>query len=111
MDAEGNVIGGYSNGEEVTLGRVALARFNSPTGLNNMGGNLFMETGRSGEPLVGDPNVGGRGAVMGSTLEQSNVDMAAEFVQMITAQRAYQANSRTISTSDQIYAETVNLKQ
>ncbi|MBH23298.1 MAG: flagellar biosynthesis protein FlgE [Myxococcales bacterium] len=111
VDAEGNVIGGYSNGEEVTLGRVALARFNSPTGLNNMGGNLFMETGRSGEPLVGDPNVGGRGAVMGSTLEQSNVDMAAEFVQMITAQRAYQANSRTISTSDQIYAETVNLKQ
>jgi flagellar hook protein FlgE len=111
VDADGNVIGGYSNGEEIVLGRVALARFNAPTGLENVGGNLFKQTGHSGEPLIGDPNAGGRGAIMGGALEQSNVDMAAEFVQMITAQRAYQASSRTITTSDQIYAETVNLKQ
>jgi flagellar hook protein FlgE len=110
FDSDGNIIGAYSNGEDVVLGRLALARFGSNTGLENVGGNFFRETVHSGQPVVGQPNAGGRGALASGTLEQSNVDLAAEFVNMITAQRGYQANSRTITTVDQMYAETVNLK-
>jgi flagellar hook protein FlgE len=111
VDADGSILGSYSNGEEVALGRVALARFASNQGLENVGGNLFQATGMSGEPVVGAANNGGRGAIFGGALEQSNVDLAAEFVNLITAQRGYQANARTITTADQVYAETVNLKQ
>ncbi len=111
VDADGSILGSYSNGEEVALGRVALARFASNQGLENVGGNLFQATGLSGEPVVGAANNGGRGAIFGGALEQSNVDLAAEFVNLITAQRGYQANARTITTADQVYAETVNLKQ
>lgn len=111
VDADGSILGSYSNGEEVALGRVALARFASNQGLENVGGNMFQATGLSGEPVLGAPNNGGRGAVFGGALEQSNVDLAAEFVNLITAQRGYQANARTITTADQVYAETVNLKQ
>lgn len=111
VEADGTIIGAYSNGEELDVGRVALARFASPTGLDNIGGNLFRATGVSGEPVVGQADNGGRGAILGSTLEQSNVDLASEFVQLITAQRGFQANARTITTADEVYAETVNLKR
>ena len=111
VDADGSILGSYSNGEEVALGRVALARFASNQGLENVGGNMFQATGLSGEPVLGGANNGGRGAIFGGALEQSNVDLASEFVNLITAQRGYQANARTITTADQVYAETVNLKQ
>jgi flagellar hook protein FlgE len=110
VENDGRVIGSYSNGEEVILGQVVLARFQANEGLDNLGGNIFKATGRSGEPLLGEPNGGGRGSVFGGNLEQSNVDLAAEFVRLITAQRGYQANARTITTADEVYAETVNLK-
>ena len=92
------------------LGKVALARFASEQGLETAGGNLYQSTMLSGDPLVGSANTGGRGAIAGGALEQSNVDLAAEFVSLITAQRGYQANARTITTADQVYAETVQLK-
>lgn len=107
---DGTVLGSYSNGEEVALGRVVLARFQSNSGLENIGGNLFRATARSGEAVVGEANGGGRGTIFGGSLEQSNVDLATEFVRLITAQRGYQANARTITTADEVYAETVNLK-
>jgi flagellar hook protein FlgE len=110
VEEDGTIIGSYSNREELALGRVALARFLSVQGLSNAGGNLYRSTVISGEPLVGVANAGGRGAVAGGVLEQSNVDLAAEFVSLITAQRGYQANARIITTADQVYAETVQLK-
>ncbi len=111
VDTDGTIIGAYSNGEELAVGRVATARFAAPTALNNAGGNLFTATGASGQPVIGEPGVGGQGSIMGGALEQSNVDLASEFVSMITAQRGFQANARTITTADELYAETVNLKR
>lgn len=108
---DGTIFGSYSNGEELAVGRVALAVFNSPTGLDNAGNNLFRANGLSGEPIIGEPGTGGAGGIVSAALEQSNVDLAAEFVNMITAQRGYQANARTITTADEIYAETVQLKR
>jgi flagellar hook protein FlgE len=110
IENDGTIVGSYSNGEEVALGRVLLARFQANEGLENLGGNFYRATGRSGEPLLGEPNAGGRGSIFSGSLEQSNVDLASEFVRLITAQRGYQANARTITTADEVYAETVNLK-
>lgn len=110
IENDGTIIGSYSNGEEVALGQVLLARFQANEGLENLGGNFYRATGRSGEPLLGQPNAGGRGSIFSGSLEQSNVDLATEFVRLITAQRGYQANARTITTADEVYAETVNLK-
>ncbi len=110
IENDGNILGSYSNGEEVSLGKVVLARFKANEGLENLGGNIFRSTGKSGDPLLGEANTGGRGSLFGGSLEQSNVDLAGEFVRLITAQRGYQANARTITTADEVYAETVNLK-
>jgi flagellar hook protein FlgE len=111
VDGDGTIIGAFSNGEEINVGRVALARFAAPSGLENVGGNFFRANGLSGDAVVGTADSGGRGAIVGSALEQSNVDLAAEFVQLITAQRGFQANARTITTADEVYVETVNLKR
>ncbi len=110
VDNDGTVLGAYSNGEELSLGKVAVARFQATSGLESVGGNMFRATGQSGEALIGEANNGGRGAIFGGTLEQSNVDLATQFVNLISAQRGYQANARTITTADEVYAETVNLK-
>jgi flagellar hook protein FlgE len=111
VDADGTIIGAFSNGEELNVGRVALARFAAPSGLENIGGNFFRANGLSGDAVVGTADSGGRGAIVGAALEQSNVDLASEFVQLITAQRGFQANARTITTADEVYVETVNLKR
>ena len=90
---------------------LALANFNNPRGLVKLGGNKFGESASAGIANVGVPGTGGRGSLIGSSLEQSNVDMAQEFTQMILAQRGYQANSKSITTADQLLIETLNLKQ
>ncbi len=110
-DADGVISGTYSNGQVLFLARVALANFVNPWGLSREGGNLFSETRQSGQPLTGTPGSAGLGTISPNSLEQSNVDLSTEFVNMIIQQRGFQANSRVITTTDDMLAELINLKR
>ncbi len=105
----GQLTGVYSNGLRRTIGQVALATFSNVGGLARGGRNSFVETTASGVPQIGVPQTGGRGSVAGGVLEGSNVDLATEFSNLIITQRAFQANSRTITAADTMLQETVNL--
>lgn len=107
---DGIIIGRYSNGQSATLGQVVLANFTNPNGLQSLGGNAWSETSASGAALVGTPNSGSMGVLQSSAVEDSNVDLTAELVNMITAQRVYQANAQTIKTQDQVMQTLVNLR-
>ena len=107
----GQVLGLYSNGMSRTVAQIALATFNNPAGLLRQGQNLFFPSPNSGTPSVGAPGDGTRGQVWSGYLEMSNVDLAREFTDMIIAQRGFQANSRVVTTSDEILQELVNLKR
>ena len=98
-------------GENIVLGYVALAAFNNAEGLEKAGDNIYMLTPNSGNPRIGLPGDGGMGAISPSSLEMSNVDLSEEMVNMIVTQRGFQANSRVISTTDQMLEELVNLKR
>ncbi|HEY4706894.1 MAG TPA: flagellar hook protein FlgE [Thermodesulfobacteriota bacterium] len=111
IDQDGIISGIFSNGRDLTLGQVLLADFSSPTNLASAGMNLYEETYDSGQPLIGTAGTSGMGLVQSSTLELSNVDLAREFVNMITAQRGFQASSKIITTTDELLAELVNLKR
>jgi len=108
---DGLITGAYSNGEILNLGKVALANFQASTGLQKLGSNLWGETSISGQPLIGEANTGSRGTIMGNALEQSNVDLAEEFVDMIVTQRAFQANSKSITTTDQMLNTIMEIKR
>jgi flagellar hook protein FlgE len=88
-----------------------LADFDNPAGLEKVGSNMFINTNNSGTPKYGQPSTGSFGALNPGALEMSNVDLSKEFTEMITTQRGFQANSRVISTSDEILQELVNLKR
>jgi len=107
----GEVLGLYSNGMTRTVAQIALATFSNPAGLLRMGQNLFFPSSNSGTPNVGAPGEGTRGRILSGYLEMSNVDLAREFTDMIIAQRGFQANSRVVTTSDEILQELVNLKR
>jgi flagellar hook protein FlgE len=109
--ADGTVMATFGAGQTVAVGQLALAGFNNPRGLNKLGSNLYGETQAAGVPNVGVPGTSGRGSLIGSAIEQSNVDIAQEFTSMILAQRGYQANSKSITTSDEMLVETLNLKR
>ena len=111
VDQDGQIIGLFTNGQTRTLGQVLLADFVSPYGLTKMGRSLYAESANSGQPTVGSPNTGGRGRIASNSLEMSNVDMASEFVKMITTQRAYQANAKVITTSDELLSELMTIKR
>ena len=111
INSDGTVAGVYDNGKSLPLAQIALASFPNTEGLGKLKGSTFIASGLAGEPSVGVPGSGGRGTLTGAALESSNVDIATEFTNLIIAQRGYQANSRVITTTDQIYQETVNLKQ
>jgi len=111
VDEEGVVTGIYSNGQLTPLFQVALADFANYGGLQKLGRNLYQESRSSGQALPGSPQDGTLGAINPQTIEMSNVDLAQEFVKMITTQRAFQANSRVITTSDEILSELINLKR
>ena len=111
INEEGMLSGYFSNGQTRDIAQMALADFPSYAGLSKMGGNIYMETIGSGQPNIGTAGTGTRGKISSSALEMSNVDMAAEFVKMITVQRAFQANSRIITTTDDMLQELVNLKR
>lgn len=111
IQADGEVVGTFSNGNVQAIGQIATALFLSPGNLEGMGDNLFRDSIESGAPAIGAPNSGGRGQVFSGSLEQSNVDLTNEFTQMIITQRAFQASSRTITTADEMLSEVVNLKR
>ncbi len=111
VNADGIISGLFSNGQTEPLYQLALAKFQSNWGLERFGASLFGQTSDSGQAIIGVASVGGLGSVLGSALELSNVDMAQEFVKMIQHQRAYQASSRIITTTDDMLAEAVNLKR
>ncbi len=111
VDESGVVTGSYSNGQLAPLYQVVLADFPNYYGLNKMGKNLYAESRDSGQAMTGVPQSGRLGSISPSAIEMSNVDLAQEFVKMITTQRAFQANSRVITTSDEILAELINIKR
>ncbi|MEW5933544.1 MAG: flagellar hook protein FlgE [Bacillota bacterium] len=111
VDAKGVVMGSYSNALSCPLAQVALASFSNPAGLVKRGETLYERSANSGEPQVGDPGSGGRGTIAPGSLEMSNVDLAQEFTNLIVTQRGFQANSRVITTADEMLQDLVNLKR
>jgi flagellar hook protein FlgE len=111
ITGDGLINGVLSNGQTLALGQIALATFPNPQGLMRNGANGFLASLSAGLPNVGAPGTGGRGTLMGGALESSNVDIAREFAQLITAQRGYQANARAITTADEVTQEAINLKR
>ncbi len=110
VGSDGVIQGRYSNGQTRALGQVVLANFTAPTGLVNLGGNQWAESSVSGPALVGSPGSGSLGVLNSSSIEESNVDLTAELVTMITQQRNYQANAQSIKTQDQVLQTLVNLR-
>jgi len=108
--ADGTILGRYSNGQSRALGQILLANFTNPQGLQPMGNNEWVESSSSGGPLVGTPGSSALGVLQSSAVEDSNVDLTAELVNMITAQRVYQANAQTIKAQDQLLQTLVNLR-
>ncbi|CAL62048.1 Flagellar hook protein FlgE [Herminiimonas arsenicoxydans] len=108
--SDGSIVGRYSNGKVNVLGQVILSSFANPNGLQNIGDNQWVETAESGVALTSAPGSSGLGSVQSARIEESNVDLTAELVNMITAQRYYQANAQTIKTQDQILQTLVNLR-
>jgi flagellar hook protein FlgE len=109
-DGNGMLIGRYTNGQSKPQGQVALANFTNPQALSPLGNNAWSETAGSGQPTIGSPGSGTLGALQSSAVESSNVDLTAELVNMISAQRVYQANAQTIKTADQLLQTIVNLR-
>ena len=111
IDQDGTIIGVFSNQQKQALGKIALANFTNPSGLEKIGSTAFVTTSNSGLAQIGVAGSGGRGTLLGASLEMSNVDLAQEFTNMINAQRGFQANSRVITTSDQMLQELVDIKR
>jgi flagellar hook protein FlgE len=111
IDDSGMITGVYSNGTKNIVGQVGMAVFTNPGGLTAIGENLFEMSNNSGMPNIGAASEAGRGKISAGTLEMSNVDLSEQFTDMIITQRGFQANSRTIQTSDQMLQELINLKR
>lgn len=111
VGSDGTIFGVYDNGESRNLARVAVANFENPAGLLQQGSNLYQESNNSGDARIGAPGEQGMGAIIPGSLEMSNVDLSEEFTDMIVTQRGFQANSRIITTSDEMLQELVNLKR
>jgi flagellar hook protein FlgE len=109
IGADGTVLGNYSNGQTRNLAQVVLATFVNGQGLKPLGHNQYAETPDSGAPLVGAPSTGSLGVLQSAAVEQSNVDLTAELINLITLQRDYQANAQTIKTQDAVLQTLVNL--
>ncbi|VWC50091.1 flagellar hook protein FlgE [Burkholderia lata] len=109
IGTDGKVTGNYSNGQTAVLGQIALANFNNPNGLVNLGGNQYAESAASGVPQVSAPGSTNHGTLQGSALENSNVDLTSQLVNLITAQRNYQANAQTIKTQQTVDQTLINL--
>jgi len=110
IEKSGIVMATYSNGQSKPAGQLELATFRNPQGLSPLGGNLWARSYTSGDPTVGTPGTGNIGQLQAGALEESNTDLTGELVNMITAQRVYQANAQTIKTQDQVLQTLVNLR-
>jgi flagellar hook protein FlgE len=108
---DGTLLGSFSNGLKQALGRVAMANFNNPPGLEKAGGSLYASTANSGNGTVGTAGTGGRGALASGALEMSNVDLAQEFTSLVVAQRGFQANSKVVTASDEILQDLLSMKR
>ena len=111
VDETGTLIGTFTNGRSFGLAQVSMAKFTNNNALESDGGNAFIQTSNSGDPIIGQAAVGGRGFIQASALEMSNVDLSRSLTQLIIVQRGFQANSKTITTSDQILNTLLQLKQ
>ena len=111
FDDKGVLIAVYNNGVFRNIGQVGISKFENNEGLFKVGKNLFKESRKSGQPVFGRPEEGGRGAILSKSIELSNVDMASEFVNLIASQRNFQANAKTITTADQMLQEVLSLKR
>lgn len=111
VSKSGEIVAVYTNGESKVLAQVALAKFDNPGGLSSEGSNLFKDTRNSGEAQFGKAGGAGYGQMLGGAVEMSNVDLSNEFTEMITTQRGFQANSRIITTSDEMLQELMSLKR
>lgn len=111
VDDKGHILGEFTNGKVFAVAKIAMASVANNSGLEEIGGNLFKVTGNSGNIVVGEAGTGGRGEMKTSALEMSNVDLSRSLTQLIIVQRGYQANSKTISTSDQMLNTLLQLKQ
>ena len=111
IDQSGTLVGSFSNGRSFGLAQIAMAKFANNGGLASNGGNLFSQSANSGDPIIGTAANGGRGYIQSSALESSNVDLSRSLTELIVIQRGYQANSKTITTSDQLLQTLIGLKQ
>jgi len=111
IDQVGRITGVYSNGTNRLIGQIALASFTNPGGLEKAGESTYVESNNSGEANIGESLIAGKGKIISGALEMSNVDLAEQFTDMIVTQRGFQANSRTIQTSDQMLQELLTLKR
>jgi len=110
VDGDGTVQGVYTNGQTLPIAKLAIAKFRANDGLGRAGHNLWVQTVDSGDPAIGSAGTGGRASVVSGSLEQSNVDITQQFVDLISHQRAFEANSKTITTADQMLQTVENLK-
>lgn len=111
ISQDGTLVGVFSNGLKQPLGQLAIVTFNNPPGLEKAGDSMYRNTVNSGPPQFGVAGAGGRGVLQAGALEMSNVDLAQEFTNLVIAQRGFQANSRVITTSDELLQDLVNLKR
>ena len=110
VDETGTVIGSFTNGRSFGLAQIAMSTFTNNQGLESDGGNCFIQTSNSGDPIVGQASTGGKGTIQSSSLEMSNVDLSRSLTQLIVIQRGYQANSKTITTADEMLNTLLQLK-
>jgi len=111
IDGSGIIKGVYSDGESYNIGQIAIAKFDNSAGLEKTGNNNYRASNNSGDPAIGTANAAGYGIIRQGVLEMSNVDLANEFTELIVTSRSYQANSRTITTSDEMLQELLSLKR
>ena len=110
IDQSGTLVGSFTNGRSLGLAQVGVAKFSNNEGLSSEGGNLFSRTANSGDPVIGAAQTAGRGKISSSSLEMSNVDLSRSLTQLIVVQRGFQANSKTITTSDKMLNTLLQLK-
>ncbi len=111
VDQSGTVIGSFSNGRSFGLAQISMAKFTNNEGLSSDGGNIYIQTANSGDPIIGTAGTSGRGGIQSSALESSNVDLSLALTQLIIIQRGYQANGKTITTSDTLLETLIGLKR
>jgi len=111
VGTDGVITGLYTNGLTRPLGQIALAIFPNSNGLERMGNNLWRNTDNSGVPVVGTARSGGRGSINSGFLEQSNIDIGNEFTELIVTQRGFQANTKVVTTVDEMLQDLINMKR